>query len=214
MANSSEILVELFIEAARAMNVNVNRGPHQWVADRFNIEHLSPNPPNTLTSRADRDLPQAISGLLMNETPVLLGALDTPDDRDVLRRYRNQASIARSWLGAKAPNLHLFIMGPPGSREVANWRYTAAKIEADDRVCRKLVWLPPDLPEMKDATDFLDRTFLARPWESSIPSQSAQLDRLAVVDIPSSWIEALDDETLDSDSLVAKLIEADKQERL
>ena len=115
--------------------------------------------------------------------------------------------IARSWLGSGAPNLQLFLAGPIGTAADAVWRHLAAQAEADDRVCRKLVWLPPERATVQQALVFLNRTFLARPWECGRQASSISLDRMGAVTLPAGWEAAVDDETLDADALVTKLIE-------
>lgn len=52
-----------------------------------------------------------------------------------------------------------------------------ARIESDDRFCRKFVFSPqPDL-SARDAADlFLDRTFLAQPWKATVATATRSLD--------------------------------------
>lgn len=100
---------------------------------------------------------------------ILIGSLSTSDDwQDELNRYLNLAAIEWSWLGRRGEDLLLLLVGPAGSDGEEQWLQRRGLIERDDRVCRKLVWLPPgDDPDVEGALNvFISRTFLARPWLS------------------------------------------------
>ncbi len=84
------------------------------------------------------------------------------------------------------------------------WRQFAAEIEADDRVCRKQVWLFGTQPSVDEARDFLERTFVARPWPSEQRTES--LDTMANFSLPNGWEEALQNQELDFSGLVEQLI--------
>jgi hypothetical protein len=84
-----------------------------------------------------------------------------------------------------------------------DWRQIAAEVEADDRTCRKLVWLFKD-PGQADAQAFLRRTFVARPWPTS--PQKVSLDAVASYSLPKGWEEAAEDPSLDFEGLVDRLV--------
>jgi hypothetical protein len=172
------------------------------------------------------NLPLDVSTLVVGRFPVLFGRLpDAPEValvRDAVRRYRNQGVVARSHLSPEqALDLQLWLIGPQGSEESADWRALALAIERDDRVARKFVWLPPEgRHDRQEAFEgFLARTFLARPWNTLPPQPAAQLDRMsgllavaADLDIPKPvldrWFELAGSELEDGPELVDELIEA------
>lgn len=205
----SPVFAKLLLEAARLMGARVGDVPIELVGGRFNSEVLSEAVSRSAITRHDNDLPNLVCGARIDDIPVLVGELTGTALRvsvePQLRRYRNQATIARSWLAAEAPNLQLFLIGPQGAIGKSEWRQLAAEIEADDRTCRKLVWLYDETPTVKDAELFLSRTFVARPWPTS--QQQVLLDTVASYALPKGWEEAVDDKELDYDGLVETLIE-------
>ena len=80
------------------------------------------------------------------------------------------------------------------------------EIERDDRVCRKMVWLKG--PYGKSVENFLDRTFLARPWACTSPATADALlpltDDLGISN--DELFDALMDEELDGEEFVRKLM--------
>jgi hypothetical protein len=198
----------LLLTAARAMGAKVDMAPAEWTGTVFNAEVLSTAFKEPL-QRQDRDLPRLVGAARLDDMPVLIGELEGPPERasvnDLSRRYRNQATIARSWVGPEAANLQLFLIGPPDARSDVRWLQLAAAVEADDRVCRKLVWLFQDDPSIELARSFLDRTFLARPWQADSP-EIVELDRMSDIALPEGWEAVIDDPDLDTDDLVQRLI--------
>lgn len=131
--------------------------------------------------------------------------------------YQQYAATARTWLLSNySDDLNLFLVGPPGSKDEAEWRNFSEVIERNELVCRKLVWLPSkneqEWPAQID--EFIERTFLAEPWRGSHRSKAANLDALsASTDEFSSWLEVLDrpefrSESRDYDDLVKALLES------
>ncbi|WP_137153715.1 ABC-three component system middle component 1 [Rhizobium sp. FKL33] len=123
------------------------------------------------TSISPTDLPAESHGVRIDRFNVVLGVL--PDIatleavRETLRRYRNQCVIARSYLGTNETlDLQLMLLGPRSSERQDAWRALALMVERDDRVARKLAWLRPadEKRDEESFTEFLKRTFLARPW--------------------------------------------------
>lgn len=206
-------LVAVLAEAATGIGATVAEAPAYLKGDRFNSEILSDAISGGALRRQGSDLPQSVEGLVLDGFPVLIGALTGPPNQAAvstqLRRYRNQATIARSWLGTEGPNLHLFLAGPTGAFSEPEWRQLAAEIEADDRVCRKLIWLFNDAPTSDSAEHFLNRTFLARPWPAE--QRAERLDSVADFSLPSGWEDALQNHELDYTALVEQLIELQRQ---
>jgi len=200
---------DLLLQAAERIGARVTGGAIELVESRFNSEVLSEAVSGSSITRHDNDLPKAVRAARIDNMPVLIGELSGTALRasiePQLRRYRNQTIIARSWLAAEAPNLQLFLIGPAGAYSRSEWRQLAAEIEADDRTCRKLVWLFDHEPTLDDAETFLTRTFVARPWPTQ--HQQVLLDTVASYALPDGWEEAADDKELDFDGLVEALIE-------
>jgi hypothetical protein len=130
---------------------------------------------------------------------------------------QRQAAVARTTVAADSgEDLVLILVGPPGSRELADWRALTMEIERNDLVCRKLVWLPPKMPADNPATlkEFVRRTFLSRPWLATDSIPQIALDTLSEKNAAlSGWEEILDRQPLnradvDYDDLVGKLINA------
>jgi hypothetical protein len=207
-ASDENALLAMLLDAARAVGAPVADASPSLRGPRFNSEVLSDAISGDFISRRESDLPKHVHAAILDGYPVLIGTLDGPPNGEIigtqLRRYRNQATIARSWLGSAATNLHLFILGPPGALVEAAWRQLAAEIEADDRVCRKLVWLFNTDPSPYDAHEFLERTFVARPWPAE--QRTELLDSMANISLPDGWEEALQNQELDFSGLVEQLI--------
>jgi len=209
MAEERADLIHLLLMAAAAMDVDIVEAVPEWSRDRFSVELLSGVGGQEDRERLENDLPTSFTAIRLDRTPVLVGTLDGPRSReyvqDVLRRYRNQAKIARSWLGADSANLQVFLLGPPGTGDDPVWRQLAAEIETDDGVCRKLVWLPQEPTSVQDAGEFLGRTFVARPWEGA-SAMAERLDRMSEIALPPGWTDLVFDEALDADTLISGLI--------
>lgn len=210
----ASVLALTLLDAARAIGATVTNAPAHLKGDRFNSEVLSDAISGSALRRQDNDLPQSVEVVVLDDFPVLVGVLIGPPNKvsvgSQLRRYRNQATIARSWLGADAPNLHLFLAAPAGASSEPDWRQLAAEIEADDRVCRKLIWLFNDLPTVGSAREFLERTFIARPWPTE--QRTERLDSIANFSLPDGWEDALQNQELDFTALVEQLIELQRGE--
>lgn len=203
------------LAAVRALDVVVTSADAEWLRDRFVTEVLAGKDAETVgvasatELRVGEDLPANVGAYRIDGIPVLLGALRDRTRgavQDEVRRYRNQAMIARAWLGKEAANLQLFLIGPSGAMEDVFWRQLAEEIEIDDRVCRKLVWLPSDAPSVADASYFLQRTFLARPWADAL--RPRRLDRLRELALPEGWDAIVRDPSLTPDQLIAAIIKS------
>lgn len=176
-------------------------------------------------------LPLEIATLSIGGFAVLFGCLSVAPDitmiRDGIRRYRNQCVVARSHLAPEqALDLQLWLLGPEGSGDDPKWSSLALAIERDDRVARKLVWLPPADANLHDVAfkNFLARTFLARPWLTLRKQSSAQLDRLSSLSallsdlnidnsILEKWLDLAGSELSDGAELVDALVDTWVQEK-
>ncbi|WP_394226346.1 ABC-three component system middle component 1 [Paracoccus marcusii] len=205
-------LMLLMIQAAQSIGAVVTKASEQLSGSRFNSEVLNEPIACSTIGRRENDLPHQVAAATLDGIPVLFGMLHGPAFKksidQQMRRYRNQATIARSWLGSDAPNLQLFVSAPSGALRDSAWRQLAAEIEADDRTCRKLVWLFEGSPTIDDAKGFLERTFIARPWPAEQVTQ--QLDSMANISLPLGWEEAIEDPDLDFSGLVERLIELER----
>lgn len=77
-------------------------------------------------------------------------------------------------------DLYVFCVGHEGSESDAYWESIAMRLESDEQICRKSIWLPPLEQTLwsKSADDFLERTFLGRPWMQSLSGSPTELDPL------------------------------------
>lgn len=164
-----------------------------------------------------------IRGVLVDHYAVLVAPLgDNPALAEVMQRMaycHRHAAVCLSWLSTNfKSDLNLFLVGPSGSATDGEWCALAARLERDESVCRKMVWLPPKDPkEMeKSANTFFERTFLARPWKFSANQQTPELspiNRLSLGDpVFQSWLAVLDAPGDDPGAgLVDRLIRAWKE---
>lgn len=201
---------QLLLDAAHSLGADVQEAEAELIGNLLRVEIWS-DLSESSTRRPRQDLPHAISAARLEGTPVLFGQLGEEADQaavvDTLRRYRNQATIARSWLGADAQDLQLFLIGPAHAGTSLWWRDIARQVESDDRVCRKLVWLPSAAPTLESAAEFLSRTFLAAPWKRLAGDSAQPLDHLSSIPVPAEWLPVLSDESLSADQLVERLVE-------
>jgi hypothetical protein len=214
MNTNASGLVSTLLDAARIIGAAIQKAPEYLKGDLFKSEMLRAGTSKNTHRVQMNDAPQFVEAVILDGFPVLIGVLNAPPDRESvsaqLRRYRNQATIARSWLGSEAPNLHLFLVTPAGAFLEPDWRQIAAEIEADDRVCRKLVWLLKGEPTADSAREFLDRTFIARPWPNQ--QRTERLDLIANFMLPEGWEDAIQNQELDFTTLVEQLIELQRGE--
>lgn len=181
---------------------NSNESILSWFAERLSATAnglgLSTQVNNALASTVFRggqnqdsaqiqpsDLPSQVLTVTLGRNSVLLGELPPAPSKesieDVLRRFRNQAVIARSYLTAnEALDLQVFLIGPPGSESNDQWATLGLLIERDERVARKLAWLRPaqSSSDSESYSEFIGRTFLARPWVYDGVFTVADLDSL------------------------------------
>jgi hypothetical protein len=107
---------------------------------------------------------------------------------------------------ARVVNIAMFCVAPPGTQHRPEWVILAGKVERDDMVCRKLVWLPSNDHDNVDS--FLDRTFFARPWDQAMHQGPEALAVLAEsLDVPTEWMARLMDTDLEGADLLHALLE-------
>lgn len=220
-----DALVEAMAARAGELGLTVTKDPAHMLERRLPAEALAqPLAQDAVPVDIDPDyLPDILRAMTAGYHAVLLGWLgDTADPAAVqerLRRYHYQALIARSWLGAKGEDLQLFLVGPAGADAKPEWRRVAHQIERNERVCRKVVWLPPaDGSIEASLAFFLSRTYLARPWKGGAARQEA-LDRMAHLfstiadhefseDMARQWLALLEQEQVAREELAAALVAA------
>lgn len=117
--------------------------------------------------------------------------------------FLSECRSALWWAGAvraslhpiSRADLHLFIVASFSAGNEESALRDRSRIEADERICRKHVWLPAFQPGV---TDFLDATFLARPWQRDqlSPQSLDPLQQLVETaglpsDMATAWVNAL-----------------------
>lgn len=155
--------------------------------------------------RVDLCQPDAIE---IDHFRVLFAALPRAP-RDAPRCLDAQLDRAlRVWTNAgqsAAVYLYLFFAGPIASSTDPSWQRAAAEIERDERVCRKLVWLPD--AECGNLDAFIRRTFLASPWTEAEQPGAGELAWLGdELGVPEAWLEHLMNPSLEGRSLVEALL--------
>ncbi len=214
--NIAPPFLDVLLDAALSLDVAITTAPSPWTGSEFNAEVLDGAASGAVSQRQARDLPEAVAAFRIDETPLLIGSIGGSADltavEEQLRLYRNQAALARSWLGREGPNLQLFLIGPPGAVTDGKWRQAAAMVEADDRVCRKLMWLFGADPTVEDAAMFLERSFMATPWDKEERVRE-KLDLMADFGLPEGWQAVVDDDALDAEGVVNGLIALEGETR-
>lgn len=171
------------------------------------------------------DLPPRVSAIKLGRHSILLGELPSAPSKeaidDLLRRFRNQSVIARSYLSAnEALDLQVFLVGPAGSESSDKWSTSGLLIERDEKVARKLAWLRPDDEANYDKSygDFIRRSFLAEPWLYDGVFTMADLDSLSRIpeladgslprNTAQAWVQLTFQHHDDTTTLVDSLIDA------
>lgn len=149
-------------------------------------------------TREHFDMPgDRVALLLRDSSRLLIAAFD--QQSDLLTSCRSALWWAGLVRGSLQPvsraDLHLFIVATsaPGQQDAV--LLDRSRIEADERICRKHVWLP-DIDA--GASEFLDSTFLAHPWrrDALAPQSLDPLQRLVEADgmspeVATKWVHAL-----------------------
>lgn len=110
--------------------------------------------------------------------------------------------------GDGAANIAMFCVAPSEAHEIPQWLPFSAKVERDEAICRKLVWLPGRIP----VEGFLDRTMLAQPWAKAVPQGPEQLNALAdSLALPRGWMDLLSREDLEGTDLIEALLAVEEE---
>ncbi|MEM5389592.1 ABC-three component system middle component 1 [Paraburkholderia phymatum] len=169
----------------------------------------------------DVRLPDHIFGLTLGRFPVLVTEIHLWPNETMLSELRavhNQMIIARSYLSSEevidAHILFVAVQPPSG----VDWRKQIDRIERDEAVCRKLVWLPNVDDLDKSFEDFRGRTFLSEPWALASARRDAALDDNAELvervlqekglsaAAARAWVDIADNYSDDPDAMVERLI--------
>lgn len=128
---------------------------------------------------------------------LLITAID--EESELLSACRGALWWAGAVRGSLHPisraDLHLFIVASFSAGKEESALRDRSRIEADERICRKYVWLPAFETRV---ADFLDATFLARPWQRDelLPQSLDPLQQLVETaglprDMATAWVNAL-----------------------
>jgi len=168
-------------------------------------------------------LPVEAYGLRLGAYPVVVAPVSlgtTAEMQATLRLLHSQMVIARSYMGRdEVIYAHIFLCAI-GATPDADWRNVIHLAERDEKVCRKVIWLP-DLGALDDSYEaFRARTFLGSPWADVDEKLNARLDvnqglaakllaeaGLAESSVP-QWIDTVEATTRDPDTMVTRLADA------
>ncbi len=168
-------------------------------------------------------LPKVAYGLRLGSYPVIVAPITlgtTAEMQTALRLLHSQMIIARSYMGRdEVINAHIFLCAV-GATASTDWRNVIDLAERDEKVCRKMVWLPDSKALNVSYEDFRARTFLAAPWSVVNEQLNARLDTnqglaaklltdsgLAEAAVP-KWIEIVNQSANDPDTMVTRLVDA------
>ncbi|MGO8003531.1 hypothetical protein ACC725_25670 [Rhizobium ruizarguesonis] len=133
---------------------------------------------------SDIGLPSQKLGFWLGAYPVIVASLvptTTLSFEQQTKAMHAQVLIARSYVPVQhVVDMHLFLLF---RGETLGDEQAAAidKLERDEAICRKLVFIPSD-PIGAAFDAFIDRTFLARPWGAQKPTTKGfQLDQPAAL---------------------------------
>jgi hypothetical protein len=146
----------------------------------------------------------------------LVESEDRPDIEAQVAAEQRRAAIALTWLlPAMRSDLNLFLVAPAGSAGSPSWSDIAVRVERNEQVCRKLVWLPPSESSRWEghAARFCDRTFLARPWFGQTHLRAEPrldpLGRLVERDpVMASWLSIVEVDGGEDYDLIDALVDA------
>jgi hypothetical protein len=167
-------------------------------------------------------LPAEANGLRLGAYPVIVAPVTlgtTAEMQATLRLLHSQMVIARSYMGRdEVINAHILLCATGAARD-ADWRNVIDLAERDEKVCRKVVWLPDPAALDKSYEAFRARTFLASPWDDVDEKLNARLDvnqglasKLLMQaglaeDSAKQWIDIVDATKGDPDTMVTRLAE-------
>jgi hypothetical protein len=167
---------------ARAQKIGLKVRPDErLISDRFRQRPESDN----------LALPKSKLGFWYGNYPVILAPLTPVSHSDYsiqIKSLHAQVLIARSYVPPQhIVDMHLLLVfeGDLTAENAAS----IDRLERDEAICRKLVYVPGPAPETT-MDPFLERTFLARPWDDkALGSKSFQLDQPA--DLVAEILETL-----------------------
>lgn len=161
-----------------------------------------------------------LAGLRLGAFPVLIAPvkLGSADHmQGSLRELHGQMVIARSYMRPEEViNAHILLCATATDAS-EDWRQAVDLAERDERVCRKIIWIPDPENLTQSYENFRSRTFLATPWRTSGTVVNAPLDHnqglaqriLAENGLSRSvadrWVELAEKLKDDPDALVAEL---------
>lgn len=126
---------------------------------------------------ADVSLPANARGLQLGLYPVIAAPLRLESAASVeadLKAAHNQMIIARSYLtNAQVIDAHIIFVADGSS---GGWKQHVDRIQRDETTCRKLVWMPDRQDLDRSFAEFVNRSFLARPWLVAV-ARDAPLDQ-------------------------------------
>jgi hypothetical protein len=172
---ASEVLWSILHERAALRRWTWVESPPHLTRTRFPAESLlhTRQPPGDRPREDDLDQGYSMRPVALVDQTFVVRVIELdalPEDLSTVIAAANiQASIDQAYCPEAADDIFVFFVAtrsPSAGRDA--WATFAERIERDDRVCRKLVWIPPTgvaaEPLRKAAGEFLDRTFLAEPW--------------------------------------------------
>jgi len=171
---AAQVLVETFVGAAEKSGFAVAARPGNILSAFIPLERE--------LGRSARQTPSDIDAVTIGHHVVLFADLPGEFGEEKLwgrmKDLHVWSGLVRSGLpGTLKDDLSLILIGPPGSERLTEWRAFSATVERDDRVCRKLVWLPSTPQDFQvQAGEFIGRTFLAKPWAVALGPQAQELD--------------------------------------
>lgn len=199
--STSDILMQQIVEHAKRLGIPIASDKESEVLLHHTLRTArSDSPPDIAPVKTEvPQLPRINEprpGILLGHYAILTSALgESPAEASQWIHASEYHAIATlSWLPRKyREDLHLFFVGPTGADGDPAWLEIASRIERDERICRKLVWLPSKTRVQESADIFLERTFFARPWEALTSPSQPRLDPIEDVVQMLSTIQDLRD---------------------
>lgn len=147
--NGMTTLCNAICEQAKSVNLEVSQIDRHANGDLHPILQVGIDCHSIVIGRLLKEGLDQIYGWYTGEAFLLRGKVCTPDD------------------------VRIFLVGPDGSNVDSEWRMYAQRIESNERVCRKLVWLPPanEAEHSLSLDTLFKRSFLARPWRQAAPAE-------------------------------------------
>jgi len=200
------------LTAARAINWEIRETP-ELIAHTFRGGGVETDVP----------LPMYARGLMIGRFPVIACSLRLTSRDDVetdLKAAHNQMMIARSYLSdMQVIDTHIFFVAETPVSDF-DWKQQVDLIQRNEIVCRKLVWIWHSGDVDASFESFIDRSFLAQPWQNASQLIGAPLDqnerlvesvlesRGLSAEAASAWVELTKTAPDDERDLVERLVAA------